>query len=107
MKAELVPPLLLIGPGIAPKLQGKFEDQPSHVIDFMATCLDLRKWTTQRKLMDKMLCPYGVSLKPVFGGAMINRAKPLYWGIKETEQFVWETGSSWPRDLSVHGNCLI
>jgi arylsulfatase len=66
--------------GIAPKLQGKFEDQPSHVIDFMATCLDLAKADYPKKINGQDVVPMqGVSLKPVFGGAMINRAKPLYW----------------------------
>lgn len=66
--------------GIAPKLQGKFEDQPSHVIDFMATCLDLAKADYPKKINGQDVVPMqGVSLKPVFEGTRIIRAKPLYW----------------------------
>jgi arylsulfatase A-like enzyme len=66
--------------GIAPKLKGKFEDQPSHVIDFMATCLDLAKAEYPKKINGEDVVPIqGVSLKPVFGGTSIIREKPLYW----------------------------
>ena len=66
--------------GIAPKLKGKFEDQPSHVIDFMATCLDLAKAEYPKKINGEDVVPMqGVSLKPVFGGTSIIREKPLYW----------------------------
>lgn len=66
--------------GIAPKLKGKFEDQPSHVIDFMATCLDLAKAEYPKKINGEDAVPMqGVSLKPVFGGTSIIREKPLYW----------------------------
>ena len=43
--------------GIAPKLQGKFEDQPSHVIDFMATCLDLAKADYPKKINGQDVVP--------------------------------------------------
>lgn len=66
--------------GIAPKLKGKFEDQPSHVIDFMATCLDLAKAEYPKKINGEDVVPMqGVSLKPVFLGKSIIREKPLYW----------------------------
>ena len=55
---------------MAPKLQGKFEDQPSHVIDFMATLSGFsEKADYPKKINGQDVVPMqGVSLKPRLWG---------------------------------------
>jgi arylsulfatase len=66
--------------GIAPQLKGKFEHQPAHLIDLMATCVDLAKADYPKKANGKEIVPMqGVSLKPVFSGKKLQREKPIYW----------------------------
>lgn len=66
--------------GIAPQLKGKFEHQPAHLIDLMATCVDLAKADYPKKANGKKIVPMqGVSLKPVFSGKKLQREKPIYW----------------------------
>ncbi len=48
---------------------------PTHLIDLMATCLDLAKATYPA---DKIPLE-GTSLKPIFNGHKIKRGKPLFW----------------------------
>ena len=48
---------------------------PTHLIDLMATCLDLAKATYP----STKIPVEGTSLAPIFSGKKINRDKPLYW----------------------------
>ena len=66
--------------GIAPKLRGKFEHQPAHLIDLMATCVDLAKADYPMEVEgQKIVSMQGVSLKPTFSGKKIQREGPIYW----------------------------
>jgi arylsulfatase len=66
--------------GISAKLRGKFEDQPAHLIDLMATCVDLAKTDYPKEVKGQKIVPMqGVSLKPAFSGKTINRENPIYW----------------------------
>ena len=66
--------------GIAPKLRGKLEHQPAHLIDLMATCVDLAKADYPKKVNGKEIVPIqGVSLKPVFSGKTLGRKNPIFW----------------------------
>ena len=66
--------------GIAPKLRGKLEHQPAHLIDLMATCVDLAKADYPKKVNGKEIVPIqGVSLKPVFAGKTLGRKNPIFW----------------------------
>ena len=59
--------------GIAKK--NSFASEPSHLIDIMATCLDLSKATYP----STKIPVEGASLAPILSGGAINRGKPIYF----------------------------
>ena len=66
--------------GISAKLRGKFEHQATHLIDLMATCVDLAKADYPKEVEGQKIVPMqGVSLKPAFSGKNLNRKNPIYW----------------------------
>ena len=66
--------------GISAKLRGKFEHQATHLIDLMATCVDLAKADYPKEVKGQKIVPMqGVSLKPAFSGKNLNRKNPIYW----------------------------
>jgi arylsulfatase A-like enzyme len=66
--------------GIPATRHGKIESQPSHLIDLMATCVDLGKANYPAKFQDRAILPLeGVSLAPAFTGDSIQRANPIFW----------------------------
>ena len=66
--------------GIGKKRHGKLESQPGHLIDLMATCVDLGQATYPKKIGDTAIVPMqGTSLAPAFNGKKIGRKKPIYW----------------------------
>lgn len=55
--------------------KNSFAAAPTHLIDLMATCLDLGKATyPQGKIPVE-----GISLTPIFNGSKIKRGKPIFW----------------------------
>lgn len=53
---------------------GEIEHQPSHLVDIMATCVDLSEATYPREYGGESISPgEGVSLVPTFSGDMIER----------------------------------
>ena len=66
--------------GIAPSLNGKFEKAPGHLIDVMATAVDLggAKYPTEKNgvAIEPM---QGVSLKPAFEAKPLVRSGPIFW----------------------------
>ncbi len=74
-------PLIVHWPGGIPKgRNGKLEKQPSHLIDIMATCVDVSggKYLTELN-GNKILPMEGVSLQPAFKGNSIHRKQPIFW----------------------------
>ena len=66
--------------GIDRKLHGKFTHQPAHLIDLMATCVDLAKADYPQVVKGKKIVPMqGVSLKPAFSGKQFKRENPIFW----------------------------
>ena len=66
--------------GIAPQLRGKFEHQPAHLIDLMATCVDLGRAEYPKVANGQKIVPMqGVSLKPAFSGKRLGRENPIFW----------------------------
>lgn len=66
--------------GIANSLHGKLETQPAHLIDIMATCVDLAGAAYPKEFNGLTIHPMeGVSLAPAFAGQSINRSQPLFW----------------------------
>ncbi len=66
--------------GIGAARKGKLEPQPGHLIDLMATCVDLTgaKYPTQFA-GEKIQPMEGVSLRPAFAGDSVARAQPIFW----------------------------
>lgn len=74
-------PLIAYWPaGIPAGRAGKWSADTGHVIDIMATCLDLAgaSWPAQWK-GSAPVPVQGVSLAPTFTGAKLQRPHPLYW----------------------------
>lgn len=66
--------------GIDPNLNGTFVRQPTHVIDLMATCVDVGKASYPRVFADKKIIPLeGKSLQPFFRGQPVQRDEALYF----------------------------
>jgi arylsulfatase len=70
--------------GISAARKGKLEPQPGHVIDIMATCLDVAGATYPKEFAGKPIPPFeGASLRPAFEGKEIARKRPLFWEHEE------------------------
>ncbi len=62
------------------KQAGRLEYQPGHIIDVMATIVDICsvEYPTHRNGKD-IIPMQGISLKPTFEGKELNRETPLFW----------------------------
>jgi arylsulfatase len=66
--------------GIPADRDGKIEKQPSHLIDVMATAVDLSGATYPAKFEGHTILPKeGISLRPAFLGEPLHRVKPIFW----------------------------
>ena len=66
--------------GIAPDLHGKFIREPSHLVDLMATCVDLSGAAYPETHKGSTILPMqGASLRPLFEGKAFDRGGPLFW----------------------------
>ena len=66
--------------GIAEDRWGKLETQPGHLIDIMATCVDLGGVDYPAEYHGETITPLeGVSLRPAFSGRELGRKKPIFW----------------------------
>jgi arylsulfatase len=66
--------------GIKADRQGKLEPQPGHLIDLMATCVDLAGADYPAEVDGRPIKPReGVSLRPAFDGQPLNRPGPIFW----------------------------
>lgn len=74
-------PLIVQWPaGIPRSRNGKLETQPGHVMDLMATCVELSGANYPAKLDGQTIKPMeGVSLAPAFKGGTIHRKNPIFW----------------------------
>jgi len=74
-------PLIVHWPnGIAANRQGAIERQYGHVIDIMATCVDLSGATYPKQFAGHDIKSMeGVSLVPSFEGKDLHRKNPLFW----------------------------
>ncbi|MGZ0171850.1 MAG: arylsulfatase [Planctomycetales bacterium] len=62
------------------KRRGELDHQPGHLIDIMATCVDVSGADYPTKIEDNEIKPLeGASLKPAFSGKSLNRKQPLFW----------------------------
>lgn len=66
--------------GIASERQGRLEPQPAHLIDIMATCVDLAGASYPKEHLGHRIQPMeGVSLAPAFNGKSIEPKPPIFW----------------------------
>ncbi len=74
-------PLLVHWPvGVAAARRGKLERQPGHLIDIMATCVDVSGATYPTESAGENIKPMqGVSLQPALKGKSLKRQKPICW----------------------------
>src|SRR5690606_1073876 len=74
-------PLIVHWPaGISKKRNGKLESQPGHLIDIMATCVDLSDARYPKELNGGNIKPLeGVSLQPALNGKPLQRKEPIFW----------------------------
>lgn len=62
------------------KRHGELEQQPGHLIDLMATCVDVSGARYPTEVAGEVIKPMeGVSLRPAFKGESLNRAAPIFW----------------------------
>jgi arylsulfatase len=60
--------------------KGELERQPGHLVDIMATCVDLAEADYPKtKDGETIQPPEGVSLAPAFAGKDLHRQEPLFW----------------------------
>jgi len=74
-------PLVVHWPkGIASSRLGKLESQPGHLIDIMATCVEIAGAKYPRVMGTNSIRPMeGVSLVPAFRGKSLGRKNPIFW----------------------------
>jgi arylsulfatase len=74
-------PLIVHWPkGIPAKRRGQFEHQSGHLIDLMATCVELAGAKYPEQYQGNRIKPMeGISLLPAFAGKPLNRKAPLFW----------------------------
>ena len=59
---------------------GEMESQPGHLIDIMATCVDLARAEYPEMRSGQSITPLpGVSLRPAFAGNDLARPEPIFW----------------------------
>ena len=66
--------------GIPATRHNALESQPAHLIDLMATCVNLAKANYPKEFQGESIQPMeGVSLVPAFSGKPLNRTQPIFW----------------------------
>jgi arylsulfatase len=89
--------------GIPAERHGKLAAEPGHLIDLMATCVDLSGTKYPTKVDGNDIQPQeGVSLRPAFEGKPLGRPQPIFWehegnrAIRDGQwKLVSKDGQSW------------
>jgi arylsulfatase len=93
-------PLIAHWPGGIPSSRrGSLEKQPAHLIDVMATAVDLAGATYPAEFQGHtILAMEGVSLRPAFAGQPLGRTQPIFWeheGNKAVRDGQWKLVQKW------------
>jgi len=85
--------------GIPADRRGSLEKQPGHVIDIMATAVDLAGANYPTKFRGNAILPMeGVSLRPALKGKSLGRKQPIFWeheGNKAMRDGKWKLVQKW------------
>lgn len=85
--------------GIPAARRGSLEKQPGHVIDIMATAVDLAGAKYPTEFQGNAILPMeGVSLRPAFEGKPLDRKQPIFWeheGNKAVRDGKWKLVQKW------------
>lgn len=81
--------------------QGKLEGQPAHLMDIMATCVDIAGATYPTEFAGQSIVPLeGTSLKPALAGDDIGRKQPIFFeheGNRAVRDGAWKLVAKGPR----------
>ncbi len=87
--------------GIPADRHNALEPQPAHLIDLMATCVDLAGATYPKEHAGQGIIPLeGVSLRPAFKGDSLNRPGPIFFeheGNRAVRDGEWKLVAKGPR----------
>lgn len=74
-------PLIVHWPaGMITSVRGRIDSQPGHLIDIMATCVDVAGASYPKKFRGETIKPLeGISLVPAFQGKALPRTQPLFF----------------------------
>ncbi|MBI3880608.1 MAG: arylsulfatase [Verrucomicrobia bacterium] len=79
---------------------GALADEPGHLIDIMATCVDVAGAKYPAEFGGEKIIPMqGVSLRPAFEGEPLNRPQPIFWeheGNRAVRDGQWKLVSKHP-----------
>lgn len=82
------------------KKRGAMDATPSHLIDIMATCVDVADADYPSRHNGEQVHPMeGVSLAPAFGGGEVERGEPIFWeheGNRAVRQGKWKLVAKGP-----------
>jgi arylsulfatase len=80
-------PLIVHWPaGVAESLQGKLYHEPAHLIDIMATVVDLTGARYPQEFNGHAIEPMeGISLKPALSGAPLQRSVPIFFNHEDNK----------------------
>ncbi len=85
--------------GIPAARRGSLEKQPAHLIDIMATAVDIAGAKYPAQFHGHEILPMeGVSLRPAFAGEPLGRTQPLFWeheGNKAVRDGAWKLVQKW------------
>jgi len=85
--------------GIPADCRGRLEKQPGHVIDIMATAVDLAGAEYPAEFRGQAILPReGVSLRPALEGKPLHRPQPIFWeheGNKAVRDGRWKLVQKW------------
>ena len=65
---------------IDPQLNNTLVQDPAHLVDLMATCVDVGRATYPTQVDGEAITPMqGVSLRPAMQGQALDRHQPIFW----------------------------
>lgn len=95
-------PLIVHWPrAIASASRNSFVHDPAHLIDLMATCVDVGQATYPTEVEGKTITPMqGISLQPTMKGEPLQRKQPIFWeheGNRAIREGQWKLVAKGPR----------